>query len=194
MARWCSCTHTHTHTASNTCTGNVFIVEMHHQRVEQAKPDDNVGLVLIKKTCFVLDMSWCIRRTPPWHRQRNSMHRSRSLTFPTRSRHFTPQLVSCDVDVQLAVSQRDWRQENGGFPLAEVQRDGTVQLPASAAACLRQLQELRGFFPRSFHGRQWICYVGQGDMLREDGRCRWCWKEERVSSCFCLHLGDGGYN
>merc|ERR1712232_55472 len=33
-----------THTTSNPCTGKVFTVEMHHQRAEQAKPGDNVGL------------------------------------------------------------------------------------------------------------------------------------------------------
>merc|ERR1712195_206054 len=33
-----------THTASNPCTGKVFTAEMHHQRAEQAKPGDNVGL------------------------------------------------------------------------------------------------------------------------------------------------------
>jgi len=33
-----------THTASNPCTGKVFTVEMHHQRVDQACPGDNVGL------------------------------------------------------------------------------------------------------------------------------------------------------
>jgi elongation factor 1-alpha len=33
-----------THTASNPCTGKVFTVEMHHQRVDQASPGDNVGL------------------------------------------------------------------------------------------------------------------------------------------------------
>merc|ERR1719464_2535845 len=33
-----------THTASNPCIGKVFTVEMHHQRAEQAKPGDNVGL------------------------------------------------------------------------------------------------------------------------------------------------------
>jgi len=33
-----------THTASNPCVGKVFTVEMHHQRAEQAKPGDNVGL------------------------------------------------------------------------------------------------------------------------------------------------------
>ena len=31
-------------TASNPCISKVFIVEMHHQRAEQAKPGDNVGL------------------------------------------------------------------------------------------------------------------------------------------------------
>merc|ERR1711871_219458 len=33
-----------THTASNPCTGKVFTVEMHHQRVDFAQPGDNVGL------------------------------------------------------------------------------------------------------------------------------------------------------
>ena len=33
-----------THTSSNPCVGKVFTVEMHHQRAEQAKPGDNVGL------------------------------------------------------------------------------------------------------------------------------------------------------
>jgi len=33
-----------THTASNACTGKVFTVEMHHKRVDQAAPGDNVGL------------------------------------------------------------------------------------------------------------------------------------------------------
>merc|ERR1712013_634790 len=33
-----------THTTSNPCTGKVFTVEMHHQRVDCANPGDNVGL------------------------------------------------------------------------------------------------------------------------------------------------------
>merc|ERR1719488_277940 len=33
-----------THTPSNPCTGKVFTVEMHHQRVDFAQPGDNVGL------------------------------------------------------------------------------------------------------------------------------------------------------
>jgi len=33
-----------THTVSNPCTGKVFTVEMHHQRVDYANPGDNVGL------------------------------------------------------------------------------------------------------------------------------------------------------
>jgi len=31
-------------TVSNPCVGKVFTVDMHHQRDEQAKPGDNVGL------------------------------------------------------------------------------------------------------------------------------------------------------
>jgi elongation factor 1-alpha len=33
-----------THTSSNPCVGKVFTVEMHHKRVDQAKPGDNVGM------------------------------------------------------------------------------------------------------------------------------------------------------
>merc|ERR1711966_468727 len=33
-----------THTASNPCVGKVFTVEMHHKRVDEAKPGDNVGM------------------------------------------------------------------------------------------------------------------------------------------------------
>merc|ERR1712216_891437 len=33
-----------THTVSNPCTGKVFTVEMHHKRVEEAHPGDNVGM------------------------------------------------------------------------------------------------------------------------------------------------------
>eukprot|EP01066_Platyproteum_vivax_P000013 Platyproteum_vivax@DN1002_c0_g1_i1.p1 len=33
-----------THTESHSCTGKVFTVEMHHKRVENAQPGDNVGL------------------------------------------------------------------------------------------------------------------------------------------------------
>merc|ERR1719235_1440705 len=33
-----------THTVANPCIGKVFTVEMHHKRVEEAKPGDNVGM------------------------------------------------------------------------------------------------------------------------------------------------------
>jgi len=33
-----------THTASTPCIGKVFTVEMHHKRVDEAKPGDNVGM------------------------------------------------------------------------------------------------------------------------------------------------------
>jgi len=33
-----------THTSANPCVGKVFTVEMHHSRVDEAKPGDNVGL------------------------------------------------------------------------------------------------------------------------------------------------------
>merc|ERR1719230_1822628 len=33
-----------THTSANPCVGKVFSVEMHHKRVDEAKPGDNVGM------------------------------------------------------------------------------------------------------------------------------------------------------
>mmetsp|Transcript_3519 Transcript_3519/g.9543 ORF Transcript_3519/g.9543 Transcript_3519/m.9543 type:complete len:466 (-) Transcript_3519:42-1439(-) len=33
-----------THTVSNKCTGKIFTIEMHHKKVEEAGPGDNVGL------------------------------------------------------------------------------------------------------------------------------------------------------
>merc|ERR1719382_2274033 len=33
-----------THTTANPCVGKVFSVEMHHKRVDEAKPGDNVGM------------------------------------------------------------------------------------------------------------------------------------------------------
>merc|ERR1719439_563090 len=33
-----------THTTANPCVGKVFTVEMHHKRVDEAKPGDNVGM------------------------------------------------------------------------------------------------------------------------------------------------------
>merc|ERR1712226_105390 len=77
--------------------------------------------------------------------------------------------------------QGDWWQEDGGPSLPEVQRDGPVQLPATAAARVRQLQELRGSLSCCLHGRQRLRHVGKGHLLREEGGCRWCWWQEEVS-------------
>merc|ERR1712079_778509 len=69
--------------------------------------------------------------------------------------------------------------KNGGPPLLEVKRDGPVQLPAPAAACVRHLQELRGPFARSLHGWQWCRDAGQGHLLRAQRGCR-RWRQEKV--------------
>merc|ERR1712107_598556 len=78
-----------THTASNPCVGKVFTVEMHHQRAEQAKPGDNVGLNikgLDKQNMPRSGDVMVYKRTPPWDRPRSSMLRSGCLTFPMRLR------------------------------------------------------------------------------------------------------------
>merc|ERR1711972_415518 len=74
-----------------------------------------------------------------------------------------------EFDAQVEDGEGDRWQKNGGSALAEVERDGSVQLPAAAAARLRHVQELRGPFPCRIHGRQWRRYVGKGGVLRAQG-------------------------
>merc|ERR1711975_57274 len=70
---------------------------------------------------------------------------------------------------QVEDGQRDRRKEDGGPTLAEVERDGSVLLPATAAAGVRQLQELRGPLACRFLGRQRRGYAWKGRDLREEG-------------------------
>merc|ERR1711862_426349 len=106
---------------------------------------------------------------------------------PTRSRLATPRSASCAAGARRAASaaevedgQGDGRQEDGGPPLPQVQRDGSVQLPAAAAARVRHLQELRGPVARGVHGRQWCCDAWQGHLLRAQGG-GWRRRQEEVS-------------
>merc|ERR1712108_54194 len=83
------------------------------------------------------------------------------------------------LEAQVEDGQGDGRQEDGGPPFLEVQRDGPVQLPASAAARLRHLQELRGPVPRRLYGRQRRGDARKSGFLREEGGgCRW--RQEKV--------------
>merc|ERR1719277_1476754 len=85
-----------------------------------------------------------------------------------------------DLEAEVEDGQGDGRQEDGGASFVEVQRDGAVQLPASAASGLRHVQELRGLVPRGLHGWQRRGDVGQGRLLRaEGGGCGW--RQEEVS-------------
>merc|ERR1711900_64148 len=71
----------------------------------------------------------------------------------------------------LEAWQGDWWQEDGGPALAEVERDGGVQLRAAAAAGGGHLQELRGPVPHRLPGRQRCGHVGQDrDCRAEDGQ------------------------
>merc|ERR1712066_1125260 len=67
----------------------------------------------------------------------------------------------------------------GGPTLAEVKRDGSVQLPAAAAPGVRHLQELRGPLPCCLHGRQRRGDAWQGHLVRAEGRGR-RWRKEEV--------------
>jgi len=96
-----------THTSSNPCVGKVFTVEMHHQRAEQAKPGDNVGLNikgLDKQNMPRGGDVMVYKTTPPLARPRSSMPRSRSLISLTRSRSATLLSASCAAAAPPAVS------------------------------------------------------------------------------------------
>merc|ERR1712039_25244 len=66
---------------------------------------------------------------------------------------------------RLEDGKRDWRKENGRPSLFEVQRDGRVCIPATAAVGLRFIQELRRIVPCSFHGWERCCDAWQGRLL-----------------------------
>merc|ERR1711948_192025 len=74
-----------------------------------------------------------------------------------------------DLGTEVEDGQRNRRQENGGSALPEVQRDGAVQFPATAAVGVRHLQELRGPVARRLHGWQRRGDAWQGDLLRAQG-------------------------
>merc|ERR1711997_665534 len=69
------------------------------------------------------------------------------------------------LQAQVEDGQRDWRQEDGRPSLAEVKRDGAVQLPATAATSVRHLQKLRGALASRFYGWQWCCDARQGGLM-----------------------------
>merc|ERR1712086_46978 len=73
---------------------------------------------------------------------------------------------------QVEDGQGDWRKEDGGAALTEVERDGPMLLPATAAACVRHLQELRGPVPCRLHGWQRCRDAWEGRDLRAQGG--WC--------------------
>merc|ERR1712217_659546 len=89
------------------------------------------------------------------------------------------------LQAQVEDGPGDGRQEDGGPALAEVERDGAVQLPAAAAFGLRHLQELRGPLPRCLHGRQRCCNAWQGHLVRAQGRGWWRRRQEEVSAKRC---------
>merc|ERR1711976_1081483 len=66
--------------------------------------------------------------------------------------------------------------------------DGRVQLPASAASRLRQLQELRGSVPRRLHGWQRCGHAWKDHQLRAEGRWRCWWQEEVSESAYSFVL------
>ena len=69
-----------TYMASNLCIGKVFTVEIHHQRMDQTYPGDNVDLnikALDKNNvpCSSDDMDMVYKKVSPWARPGSSMRR-----------------------------------------------------------------------------------------------------------------------
>merc|ERR1711988_389375 len=88
------------------------------------------------------------------------------------------------------MGQGDRRQEDGGPTLAEIQRDGSVQLPAAAAPGVRHLQELRGPLPRCFHGWQRRGDAWESHLVRAQGGGWRRRRQEEVSAE--RHISPGG--
>mmetsp|Transcript_39267 Transcript_39267/g.124645 ORF Transcript_39267/g.124645 Transcript_39267/m.124645 type:complete len:199 (+) Transcript_39267:376-972(+) len=163
---------------SNPYTGKVFTVEMHHPRVGFANSSDNVGMNIkgLDKTNMPCSGDVMVYKKD---------------TTLDQTRGFDAHSQVLDIPNEIKVGyfpivedgQGDRRQEDGGLPLAEVQRDGPVQLPATAAVGVRHLQELRGALPCRLHLRV------QGGGFR-----RWQEKHELVRLCvvslicFCFAL------
>merc|ERR1712199_113484 len=113
-----------THTASNPCTGKVFTVEMHHQRAEQAKPGDNVGL----------NIKGLDKQNMP--RSGDVMVYKKDTTLG-QTKEFDAQIQVLDIPNEIKIGyspmedgQGDWWQEARGSSFSQVQRDGAVLLPA----------------------------------------------------------------
>merc|ERR1711862_222773 len=87
---------------------------------------------------------------------------------------------------QVEDGQGDRWQEARGSSLLEVQRDGSVLLPASAASRVRHLQELRGSLPCCLHGWQRLCYAWQGRVLRASRGGRQGRRQEEVNYAFTI--------
>merc|ERR1711924_37313 len=87
-----------THTSSNPCVGKVFTVEMHHKRVEQAKPGDNVGMNikgLDKGNMPRVGDVMILKSDPTLSSSRTSPPRSRPWTSPGSSSAATPPSALC---------------------------------------------------------------------------------------------------
>merc|ERR1712196_716366 len=130
---------------------------MHHQRVDFANPGDNVGL----------NIKGLDKNNMP--RGGDVMVYKKDTTLG-QTKEFDAQIQVLDIPGEIKVgyspigfvrcgrsacriSGLKWKmgketggKKNGRSPLVEVERDGSMFLPATAAARMRQLQKLRGSF------------------------------------------------
>merc|ERR1719224_181945 len=138
---------------------------MHHQRAEQAKPGDNVGL----------NIKGLDKQNMP--RSGDVMVYKKDTTLG-QTKEFDAQIQVLDIPNEIKVghspigfvrcgrsacriSALKWKmgKETGGKKMdeptcIEAERDGPVLFPASAATRCRHFQELRGPLSHCFHGWQ----------------------------------------
>merc|ERR1712146_217180 len=81
------------------------------------------------------------------------------------------------VEDRVEDRQGDWRQEDGGPALDEVERDGGVHVRAAAAACGGHFQELRGLVAHCVPRRERRGHARQDRHRGAEGGC-----EEEVSA------------
>ena len=168
-----------THTASNLFTLKVNTVEMRHQRVDQACPDDNVGLNIkgLDKNKNNMprsgDVMVCKKDTTLGQtREFNAQVQVLEISNEIKVGHSPIGFVRCRAACRISALK--WKmEETGGMKLEDPHstspRDGRG-LPVPAASSVRHLQKLRGCVPRGVLGRKRLRDARESCVLREEGR------------------------
>merc|ERR1712072_1509421 len=184
-----------THTASNPCTGKVFTVEMHHQRVDFANPGDNVGL----------NIKGLIKENMP--RSGDVMVYKKDTTLG-QTGEFDAQIQVLDIPGEIKcgyspigfvrcgrsacrIMKLKWKmgKETGGKKMEDphsLKSNEMAQItmqPQQALVC--DLQELRGALSCGLHGRERRRHAWEDRVMCGQGRhAQGGSEEEEVSQCW----------